>query len=121
MSAFSLWVTVHPVVTSVSCPPAPGPPVPSPDDHRNAYRIRCLVLYHEARLAGLDHQAAIKEASRLLKLGGHPWHYRHVVEMEINAALGRRPGRVRRGRSGVEAIDTRDSQRREIAWNAKKR
>lgn len=96
-SAFTLRVAVCPFFSSVSCPPPPVPPQPSPDDHRQFFRVRCLALYHEARLAGLAHDAAIGEASRLLKLSGHPWHQRHVVSVEINEALGRRPGRTRRG------------------------
>lgn len=97
MTSFSLRVALWPSFCSVTCPPPPVPPVPSAEDHRESFRVRCLVLYHEARLSGHEHDAAIREVSRLLKLAGHPWSARHVVALEINAALGRRPGRARRG------------------------
>lgn len=96
-SAFTLRVTLWPSFCSISSPPAPVPPAPSPEDHRESYRVRCLVLYHEARIGGLDHNQSLREVARLLKLSGHPWSAPHVVAKEINEALGRRPGRTRRG------------------------
>ncbi len=97
MASYQLRIALSPVVTSVSSPPAPVPAAPPVADQRESFRVRCLVLYHEARLGGADHKASIKEAARLLKLSGHPWSASHVVAVEINAALGRRPGRKRRG------------------------
>lgn len=97
MTSYHLCVTLRPSVCTVSCLPPPTPIVPSPEDHRASFRERCLVLYHEARIGGFDHRQSIREASRLLKLAGHPWSAGHVVAMEINQALGRRAGRSRRG------------------------
>lgn len=95
MITYSLKVSLQPSYCNTSCPPPPAPPVPSPENHIESFRCSCLVKYHEARLAGLDHVPAIREASRLLKLAGHPWHYVDLVAHEINHALGRRPGRRR--------------------------
>jgi len=96
MTPYLIRVALPETVTSVSSPPTPVPPVPSPDDHRQSFRCSCLVKYYEARLTGLDHLPAIRETARLLRQACHPWSSLDVVTLEINQALGRRPGRPRR-------------------------
>jgi len=97
MTSYHLRVALLEPVTSVSCPPALAPPVPTPDNHRESFRCACLVKYFDARLAGLDHVSALREATRSFRLAGHPWGFYDLVAKEVNQALGRRPGRSRRG------------------------
>ena len=100
MISYRVSVTLYPICHSVSSPTAPQPPTPDPAEHRESFRCSCLIKYYDARLSGLDHLQAIREASRLLRLAEHPWHSFDVVAHEINLALGRRPGRPRSSRRG---------------------
>jgi len=99
MISYSVVVCLPPSFCTLSHPPAPRFPVPAPEDHQAAFRLSCLVKYHDARLSGLDHIPAIREVARLLRLAGHPWAYFDIVGREINQALGRRPGRPLRSKS----------------------
>lgn len=90
MLSYCLTVGYSPVITTVSLPAAPPPP---PSDPHADFRASVVSKYHAARLAGLDHNPAIREVCRRLKVSGHPWHSFEVVAPEVNAALGRKRGR----------------------------
>lgn len=95
MTSYSIKVAISPSYRSISAPVPSSPPASSLETLHESFRCNCLVKYHHARLNGLDHLPAIKEASRLLRLSGHPWGHFDLVAKEINQALGRRPGRSR--------------------------
>lgn len=90
MLSYSFLVHLSPVFSTVSLPADPPPP---PFDHHAAFRASCVSKYHAARLAGLDHNPAIREVCRILRASGHPWNSFDVVAPEINSALGRKRGR----------------------------
>ena len=96
MSSYCYEVCLPTVCTTVSLPAEPPPP---PFDPRPAFRSSCVSHYHAARQAGFDHLPAIREASRRLKVSGHPWHTFEVVRHEISEALGLRRGRPAKGQA----------------------